>query len=60
MPSGASVTESPWLIHTDCSWGWPLNSVDDTSETCAGVEPYSPSPVWATVPPSACTIDWNP
>ncbi len=60
MPAGASVTESPWLIQTDCSSGWPLNSTEETSEICAGVEPYSPRPVLATVPPSAWTMAWKP
>ena len=60
MPAGASVTESPWLIQTDWSVGWPLNRVDSVSETVAGVAPYSPSPVCATVPPSACDIAWKP
>ena len=60
IPAGAPVTESPCDIHTDCSGGWPSNSVDDTSDTAAGVCPYSPVPVWATVPPSAWAIAWNP
>ena len=60
IPAGASVTESPWLIQTDWSSGWPLNRVDAVSEIVAGVAPYSPSPVWATVPPSAWAIAWKP
>ena len=60
IPAGASDTESPWLIHTDCSAGWPLKSVDEVSETLAGVAPYSRSPVCATVPPSAWAIAWKP
>ena len=60
MPSGAAVAASPWLIHTDCSAGWPLKSVESVSEIWAGVEPYSPRPVRSTVPPSAWTIAWKP
>ena len=60
MPAGASVTESPWLIQTDCSSGWPLNSTEETSVIRAGVAPYSPRPVLETVPPRAWTIDWKP
>ena len=59
MPSGAPVTESPWLIQTDCSSGWPLKSTE-TSVIRAGVAPYSPSPVLATVPPRAWTMAWKP
>jgi hypothetical protein len=53
IPSGAAETESPWLIHTDCSTGWPLNSVDVLSRMVAGVAPNSESPVRSTVPPRA-------
>ena len=60
MPSGAADTESPWLIHTDCSAGWPLKSVDAVSSTSAGVAPNSERPVFSTVPPSACAMAWKP
>ena len=44
IPAGACDTESPWLIHTDCSDGWPLNSVDEVSRMSAGVAPNSRQP----------------
>ncbi len=60
IPSGATVTESPCDIHTDCSAGWPAKRVDAVSRSRTGVWPYSPRPVCATVPPSAWTIAWKP
>ena len=60
IPAGATVTESPCDIHTDCSAGCPANKVDAVSTIRAGVWPYSPVPVAATVPPNACAIAWNP
>ena len=46
-PSGAADTESPWLIHTDCSAGRPRNSAP-SSTTVNTVPPNSASPVRAT------------
>ena len=60
IPGGACETESPWLIHTDCWSGCPLNRVDDVSSTFAGVDPNSDKPVFSTVPPSTCAMAWNP
>ena len=59
-PAGASVTPSPWLIHT----GWADGSAScrrpASSATSSSVRPYSRAPVWATVPPSAEAISWKP
>ncbi|OPZ49680.1 MAG: hypothetical protein BWY91_03027 [bacterium ADurb.BinA028] len=60
IPAGASVTESPCDIHTDCSFGCPSKSSEPSGVTTASVWPYSPVPVWATVPPNAWTIAWKP
>ena len=60
IPAGASDTESPWLIHTDCSSGWPLNRVEAVSVMRAGVAPNSERPVFSTVPPSARAMAWKP
>ena len=59
-PSGACVTASPWDIHTTCSRSWSANSTESASTESRRVEPYSRVPVWATVPPRACAIDWKP
>src|SRR4051812_31425579 len=59
-PSGAASTLSPWLIHTDCCVGWPCNRTDSSGRASTDVPPYSRKPVWATSPPSACAIAWNP
>ena len=58
-PDGAAVTESPWDIHTVCSGGISASSVPGALTT-TGVRPYSRAPEWATVPPSAWAISWNP
>ncbi len=58
-PSGAAVTESPWLIHTDWRSGRPARSLD-SARTLSSVPPYSEAPVLVTVPPRACAIDWKP
>ena len=60
IPAGACETESPWLIHTDWSVGWPLNRVDEVSRIDAGVAPNSDSPVFSTVPPRARAMAWKP
>ena len=60
MPPGASATESPWDIHTDCVSVCPLNRVEAVSVTRAIVAPYSRRPVCATVPPSSRAMAWNP
>ena len=60
IPGGAWATESPWLIHTDCSAGWPWKRVESVSTTWATVCPYSRRPVRATSPPRANAIAWNP
>ena len=58
-PSGADWTESPWLIHTDCSVGEPVSSMPGRrTSTCA--PPHSRDPVRSTVPPSARAIAWKP
>ena len=60
-PSGASATESPWLIQTVCSAGTPPSRPSPPpSATRTGVEPYSRAPVCATRPPSCCAITWKP
>ena len=58
-PAGASLTASPWLIHTDCSTGRSCSSRPGVV-TVSGVPPYSRSPVRATVPPSDWAIAWKP
>ena len=56
-PSGALLTESPWLIHTLCS---SKPSCSTPSVGSSFVRPYSRSPVAATVPPRALVIAWKP
>jgi hypothetical protein len=58
-PCGARETQSPWLIHTSCSAGIPLNSTLSGSRR-TGVPPNSRAPVCVTSPPSARAIAWNP
>ncbi|SHT66413.1 Uncharacterised protein [Mycobacteroides abscessus subsp. abscessus] len=57
-PCGASVTASPWLIHTGCTSGRP--SCRSPPATVSSVRPYSLVPVCATVPPSTCAMAWKP
>ena len=59
-PSGAADTESPWLIHTDCSAGRPRNRAESGAVTVSGVRPNSASPVRSTVPPRARAMAWKP
>ena len=59
-PSGASLTESPWDIHTDCSGGSCANSADDEAVIDSGVRPNSLKPVRSTRPPRARAMAWNP
>ena len=60
-PSGAAVTESPWLIHTVCTSGVPSSRVPTAvSGHVAVVAPYSRTPVRSTVPPRALAMTWNP
>ncbi len=58
-PGGATVTQSPCDIHTLWSVGWPAKSAA-SAVTVSGVPPNSCWPLFATVPPSACAIAWNP
>ena len=44
IPAGAADTASPWLIHTDCSVGLPVEQRRRRVETGAGVPPYSDRP----------------
>ena len=58
-PGGATVTASPWDIHTCCAGGQPAQQharVGDGQR----VRPNSEPPVCATSPPSACVIAWKP
>ena len=59
-PSGAAVTESPWLIHTFCWRSCALSSCEEPSSASSRVAPYSRTPVGATVPSRAAAIDWKP
>lgn len=59
-PSGAAVTESPCDIHTVWTPGRPPNRTLSPLPVRAWVRPNSLLPVSATVPPSSCTIAWNP
>ena len=59
-PVGASVTESPWLIHTFCSRSWSRRREDVASIAVSVVAPYSRTPVGATVPSRAAAIAWKP
>ena len=58
-PSGATVTQSPWLIQTVCSEGSAASSVPG-SITARSVAPNSRWPVCATSPPRARAMAWNP
>ncbi|CAB4937773.1 unannotated protein [freshwater metagenome] len=58
-PGGACVTQSPCDIQTDCCKGSPKNRAPG-SVTCSDVPPNSRWPSFATVPPRACAIAWNP
>ena len=59
-PSGAAVTESPWLIQTGCVPGRPACSTPPESVTASSVRPYSRVPSGATSPPSARAMAWKP
>ena len=58
-PAGAVCTESPWLIQTENSSDVSVNN-NPRSVTVTGVRPNSLNPVWATSPPKAADIAWNP
>ena len=51
--------ESPWLIQTSPSTGQSAKSGEGETIDIS-VRPYSPLPVWATVPPSWLAISWAP
>ncbi len=59
-PSGAACTLSPWLIHAFWCSGVPSRMERDAPSEVMSVEPYSLSPVFATVPPRTLAMAWNP
>jgi hypothetical protein len=59
-PAGAFATESPCDIHTLRAVGILLKIFESPDFTDKGVRPNSERPVFATSPPSAAAIAWNP